>query len=168
MPIVRYRGLASLALLVPLVVLAAAPLRAQKGKTPCSPRVSPIRNTRIVVRYDISYSYHPKDESGARDDDIEHITDELNALGELDGNKFVAQDGEQANFTIRLTATEDNGAFGLNGTLNGWGQGFISDVGSGGIPFRSPEKMWAAVAKNIYSWLHNGWHDPRPGCGGER
>lgn len=155
-----------------LLVLAACvppPRRARVRPSPCTPPVAPIRNQAIIVVININFSYTPQDETGARSDDRDAILEELNSDGQPDGNTFAEPNGDQHNFTMNYSISNDGQDHFTGGLeFSGWGQGFIHSFGRYQYSYSSVDKLVRDLSDDAYGFVHDGWHDSRPSCSATR
>jgi hypothetical protein len=157
-----------LALFLTLVAIAGCvPPSRRVAVAPCSETIAPIRNQAILVVINITYSYTPEDESGARSSHKDDILEELNNLGQPDGNTFAEPNGQGTNFTFTYTINND-GQDHFTGGLHfaGWGQGFIHDFGRYQYSYSATEQLVKDLTDDAYGFIHDGWHDSRPSCAG--
>lgn len=159
-----------MALLLALGAIAACvppQQRRRAAPAPCSPTVAPIRNIAILVVININYTYTPEDESSARSSHKDDIIDELNTLGQPDGNTFAEPNGQGTNFTFTYTINND-GQDHFTGGLHfaGWGQGAIHDFGRYQYSYASTDALVKDLTDDAYAFIHDGWHDSRPACTG--
>lgn len=133
--------------------------------TPCNPSVPPIRNVAILSVINVNYSYTPKDLEGGRSWHRGDVLDELNTLGRPDGNSFAEPNGQQPNFHITYTISND-GQDHYTGSveLSGWGQGHVTTINKYQYPYASSAKLVQDLTDEMYQFIHLGWHDARQGC----
>lgn len=151
--------------LVAVTACMASPRYRRPAPAPCSKPVAAIRNNALLAVINVSYTYTPKDEEGARTSDRETALDELNAQGRPDGNTFTEPNGQVPNFYFNFSISND-GQDHFTGTveLTGWGQGHISTFYRTQYPYASPDKLVQDLTDDAYAFIHTGWHDSRPEC----
>lgn len=132
---------------------------------PCTASVSPIRYTPIVAVLNFNFTYTPKDANEGRDALRDTALRELNSDGSPDGNSFTQPNGQQQNFTITYSLSND-GQDHYTGSvqLSGWGQGYISTFNRYQSSYTDPLKLTSDLTDDLYVFIHDGWHDSRPQC----
>lgn len=154
-----------IALALAAVTACMAPRYRRPAPAPCSAPVAAIRNNALLAVVNITFTYTPQDEAGARSADRESILDELNAQGTSDGNTFVEPNGQVPNFYFNVSISND-GQDHFTGTMElaGWGQGHINTFYRTQYSYASATKLVQDLADDAYSFIHTGWHDSRPEC----
>jgi hypothetical protein len=148
------------------VLVHATHKKPQARPSPCSPPVPPIRNNNILITVFTNYTYT------LRDPDVRHtdpgwIVDRLNGDGAADGNHFALANGQPQNLTLDFTFNSDaNDHFSGSLNFSGWGQGHIATLTSGQNTWTQWYDMAGNMVDQAYGFIHSGWHDSRPGCGG--
>ncbi|HET7789431.1 MAG TPA: hypothetical protein VFD85_12630 [Gemmatimonadales bacterium] len=157
------------AILPALLLLAACVPSRRYAPSPCTPTIEPIKNTAIILVINITYTYTPEDESGARESHKEEVLDELNSLGRNDGNTFAEPNGQDNNFTFTYSISND-GQDHYTGGLRfaGWGQGFIHQFNRYDNTYASTEQLVRDLTDDAYGFIRDGWHDARPACSQSR
>jgi hypothetical protein len=137
----------------------------RQAPSPCTTPVSPIRNLALLTVINVSYTYTPKDEEGGRSQHRGEILDELNRLGQEDGNTFAEPNGQQTNFYLNYSLSNDGqDHFTGNLELSGWGQGHINTFNRYQYSYASAAKLLTDLTDDAYTFVHLGWHDARPTC----
>jgi hypothetical protein len=138
--------------------------RSQKP-APCSAPVAPIRNIAMLAVINVNYTYTPKDAEGGRSGHKEDVLEQLNTLGNPDGNSFAEPNGQQPNFYFTYSISND-GQDHYTGSLelSGWGQGHITTLGKYQYPYSSSTRLVSDLTDEAYQFVHLGWHDSRPTC----
>jgi hypothetical protein len=150
-------------------VLFAAPIAGAKPRrpapVPCSTTVPPIRNHSLLSVINVNYTYKAVDETGGRTWHRDDVLEELNTLGHDDGNTFAEPNGEQPNFYITFTISND-GQDHFTGSvkLEGWAQGYITTINKYQYSYASSAKLVQDLTDEAYKFVHSGWHDGRPEC----
>jgi hypothetical protein len=145
--------------------LVPPPRPVRQAPAPCTVPVAPIRYHSLLSVINVNYSYNAVDPAGGRTWHRGDVLDELNNLGKADGNSFTEPNGQQPNFYITYTITND-GQDHFTGSvkLEGWGQGYITTINKYQYPYSSSAKLVQDLTDDAYGFVHGGWHDSRPGC----
>ncbi len=132
---------------------------------PCGPSVSPIRYQSIYAVVNFNFTYTPKDASSGRDALRTVALQQLNSLGASDGDHFSEPNGQQTNFYLNYSLSND-GQDHFTGSVNlsGWGQGDIHTFSRYQYPYSGPVKLTTDLTDDLYTFIHGGWHDTRAQC----
>lgn len=134
-------------------------------QSPCQAQVPPIRYASIKVTLNFNYTYTPRDASEGRDALRDAALRELNSDGTQDGNTFAEPNGQETNFTLNYSLSND-GQDHYTGSVafGGWGWGDISSRGRYQYTYSDPLKLTSDLTDDFYTFIHGGWHDDRPQC----
>ena len=160
-------------ILLSLVVLAACVTpprrtyaRRRQAPAPCSTPVGPIRNNSLLAVVNVNYTYTPKgDLADQRSWHRGDVLAQLNDLGRADGNSFTEPNGQQPNFYMTYSISND-GQDHFTGSLefSGWGQGHINTFGRYQFPYSDSAALVRDLTNDAYGFIHGGWHDSRSNC----
>jgi len=134
----------------------------------CTPTVAPVRNKALLAQVSLYYNYPGQNKH--LDDDTKKMTHDfvmgyLNADGMDDGNTFKEPDGVPAHLYLTYTVTVDDQRRSTGSLrMEGWGQGYITTFNRTQYPYDSPMTLLEDLTKDMYVYIHEGWHDSAPGC----
>ena len=161
----RYLSLIALAALAGCMTPARSYQYRNQKPSPCRAPVAPIRNNALGIVISVNYTYTPQDADGGRTGHRGDIMDELNNLGRGDGNSFAETNGQQPNFYLTYSISNDGqDHFTGNVELSGWGQGHVTTINKYQYPYASSTQLVKDLTDEAYDFLHQGWHDARPNC----
>ena len=147
---------------------AAHTRQRQSAPAPCSTPVDPIRYQSILAVINVNYTYTAKDADAGRTWHRGDVLTELNELGKQDGDSFAEPNGQQPNFYMTYSISND-GQDHFTGSLefSGWGQGHITTLSKYQYPYSSSAQLVKDLTDEAYQFIHGGWHDTRPSCNGQ-
>jgi hypothetical protein len=130
---------------------------------PCSKPVSPISGNQLVVAIPVNFTYTPKDQAEGSVALRQIVLGRLNEDGKGEYNTFELQNGQNLNFTLTFSLSNNSEMYSGSLSFSGWGQGFIHTFYTSGT-YNDPTKMVEDLTDQAYAFIRGGWHDSRPSC----
>jgi len=128
---------------------------------------APLRNLQLTVRVNWTFSYQPADPNASlvwrTQTGPQAILDELNRLGQEDGNSFAfASPTENGQIILDITQYSngqagDSYSSSLMGQMWAGHPDMVCTERTGG--FMNDSAAAGDLAQKLYSWLHAGWHN---------